>query len=58
MHPAIRAIPTFGTCSECYHGLAGHKPSKRENIPASWAARMIGTSGIALIVGCYEAEEG
>ena len=28
MHPAIRAIPTFGILSECYHGLTGYKPTK------------------------------
>jgi hypothetical protein len=26
MHPAIRAIPTFGTCSGCYHSWMGYKP--------------------------------
>jgi hypothetical protein len=30
MHPAIRAIPTFGTCSGCYHGWAGYKPARRK----------------------------
>jgi hypothetical protein len=26
MHPVIRAIPTFGIFSGCYHGSTGHKP--------------------------------
>ena len=37
MHPAIRAIPTFGILSECYHGLTGHKPPKRKIFqPVGW----------------------
>ena len=58
MHPVIRAIPTFGTYTDGYHGWERPKPDDRRNIPSSRAARMIGTGGIAPIIGYIGAEEG
>ena len=28
MHPAIQAIPTFGTYHGCYHRWMGYKPAE------------------------------
>ncbi len=40
MHPAIQAIPTFGTLSRCYQRSAGYNPTN-----AKYAARLDGMGG-------------
>lgn len=38
MYPVIRAIPTSGTHSECYHGWMRHKP-----LIAKYSSQLTGT---------------
>lgn len=41
MHPAIQAIPTFGTCGRCSHGWAGYKPAD-----AKYSSQAAGKNGL------------